>query len=123
MKLYQRIVAYELMAIVGLGVIGCDPASNQQKPVEPRYISGTIKSEKYKKNWIDPDRYFFALSTEDGLKMFECYEHWGAQKRDMLLNPKNRVKFKISEYQRDRQNNFSVSLNDIVEVDGEPFSY
>ena len=33
------------------------------------------------------------------------------------------VKFKIPEYQRDRKNNFSIDLDDIIEINGEPFSY
>lgn len=123
MKLYQRIATYGLMTTLGLGIIGCNQSSNQQEPVEPRYISGTIKSEKFNKNLIDSDRYFFTLLTEDGFKMFECYGDWSAQKMDGLLDPKDRVKFKIPQYQRNNEDDFLVDLEDIVEINGESFSY
>ena len=130
MRLYQKILAYTFMTAAGLGMIGCDQSSYQSKPVEvrskpvePRYISGTVKSENFKRGGIlEIDTYCFTLSTEDGLKMFEA-SGYAAQKMDGLLDPKDAVKFKIDELQKNNKDNFSVRLEDITEINGKPFFY
>jgi hypothetical protein len=117
MRHYQRIIAYGTMIAAALGLLGCDI-----KPQEPKYINGTVKSERSQTNILNPHRYFFTLSTEDGLKRFVCAGDRGAPQMDALLDPKDQVKFKITGYQGRKENDFSVDLDDIVEINGEPFS-
>lgn len=124
MELHQRILFYGLIAPMGLGIAGCNRISSEKEPVKPAplYVSGVVKSEKYQKRFVDSNIYFFTLSTENGLKRFECYGDWSAPKMDSILDPKDRVKFKIPSHQIGWKNDFSVELEDIVEINGEPFS-
>ncbi len=120
MALYQKMLAYGLTAAMGLGTIGCAFT----KPVEPGYISGTLQSKKYEHNWVESNKYNFVLSTESGLRMFECSRDGGdPEKMDLLLGQGDIVKLKIPESQSDRKNHFSVCLDDIVEINGKPFSH
>lgn len=84
------------------------------------YMGGTIKTERSVDNFFNPDRYIFTLSTKNGFKMFQSYGQ-NAQRMDGLLDPKDRIKIRIPKEQIDRQNNFSVGLEDIVEINGKPF--
>ncbi|MBU0999611.1 hypothetical protein KKG24_04935 [Patescibacteria group bacterium] len=120
MTLYQKIATYALIAVTTLGMFGC----KRSEPQPERFIEGTLKNDKYvTETGIMNSRgcYYLTLDTSEGLKFSSTLTN--PEKMDGTLDPGDKVKFKIPEWQTDRENDFDLSLTDLVELNGEPVSF
>ncbi len=137
-----------LMLMVGLTgpffVIGLTRPKSMEEPSEaprlqPSYVSGTIKGERYEYCMLASNKYYFTLKNINyhfsdgnvengpGSEHFMCSSN--SEQMDSLLDPGDQVKLRIRSFSHrfdsltPRSGDyFEVNLEDVVELNGQVIS-
>ncbi len=116
MRLYSTIVYLSLAA---LSIFSCD---NKRPEPPTKEIYGAVKSEHFTERITNANTYYFTVETLEGIKQFKCFGTPASEKMDALLDPKDKVKLRMKGSEACKQDNFSIDLENIVEINGKPFS-